>query len=46
MEERVGYCPICDKELIITTNASMAYCSDCGHHVAMHIWDEETPVQQ
>ena len=33
MEKKIGYCPLCDKEIIITTKASMIYCPSCSHRI-------------
>ena len=38
MEKKVGYCPMCDKEVIVTTKASMIYYPDCNHHIDLHPW--------
>lgn len=38
MEKKIGYCPICDKEIFITTKASMIYCPSCSHRIDLHHW--------
>lgn len=38
MEKKIGYCPICDKEIFITTKASMIYCPSCSHRIDLHPW--------
>ena len=35
MELKTGYCPICDKDIDIRTDLSMANCPECGHHLVM-----------
>lgn len=33
---KFGYCPICDKDIIIDSENIMCHCPDCGHHVVLH----------
>lgn len=36
MEKKLGYCPMCGKEIFITTNVSMIHCPKCNHHINLH----------
>ena len=36
MEIKSGYCPICDKEIIVCSSDIMCNCPDCGHHIVLH----------
>jgi DNA-directed RNA polymerase subunit RPC12/RpoP len=38
MEKKIGYCPMCGKEMFITTRASMIHCPNCNHHISLRSW--------
>lgn len=38
MEKKIGYCPMCVKEIFITTKASMIHCPNCNHHISLRSW--------
>ena len=40
-EEKYGYCPVCDKSVVVVSNESMGHCPYCNHHIVLH--GEEEP---
>ena len=35
-DKKVGYCPICDDNILVYSNDSMCSCPYCGHHIVLH----------